>query len=487
MRNVVRSDKNVRPSFIQTILSSFFSLSPMNVTEIKVTNKCVDSCPESFKGKSVTVNEATRQCVVQESDIEAIMDTPTMDNSGSVFENVTKLKIKYDESITNAKAEFMANRVADKSDKCSYRGSLKKRERGDYDSYFFCRCNEGYTGDNCQIPLNLAHDYQNLLAEALDTLNNQITSNSQQSRKIFLESLFVMNKFKTSLPLMEKMASVIQIHLKQDKVIENRKKLYNLFDAILLNLFDLMDDQKRLPLDVYETSSEIKQESDAIYDTVNLVIREIENAFEDLRYTHSFLEYDMKHYIGLDTYSYIMAEYRLSSYNKDRGYSISNPNIDMSTYTKFASNWIFVTFVDKDNTKNNIYHLQALNFSSTLFEYKMNPLNITFLSNLLYLRLIDPDNPHVNVEASDAGVYSFSLKFALLFVPAYEDLGKYLACRAYNFEKNDYLAGNLEKFIDPFEDESDDENNENAYAVCNFRALFSLKSYYFSVVMRKDV
>lgn len=487
IRKVVRSDKNVKPNFLQTILSGFFSMAPISITEIKISNKCVEKCPETAKGKSVAINEATRQCIAQENELDYIFDTPSVQESDNVFESVTKLKLQYDEAINNAKNEFASKKLPNKSEKCSFRGDLKKRERGDYDSYFFCRCNEGYVGDNCQISLNVAQNYQHLVAENLDRLSNQFTANNHGSRKIFLESLFIMNKFKTSLPILEKMVSIIQTHLQQDKAIENRKKLYTLFDAILLNLFDLMDDQKRLPLEDYNSSSDAKVERDQIYDAITMIIQEIEKAFEDLKYTHSFLEYDMKHFISLDTYSYIMAEYRLSSYKNDKGFFISNPNIDMSTYTKFASNWLSLVFSENTDVKDNKHHIQALNLSASLFESKMNSLNVTFLSNIMYLRLLDPDMPHLSIESNEAGILAFKFKFAMLFIPAYEDLSQYLACRAYNFDKSDYVPGTLEKFIDAYEDEQEDENNENAYAICKFHALFNFRSYYFTLVLRKDV
>lgn len=487
IKDVIHTTMNVKQNALQSLATFMSSSAPLNVTEIKILNKCVQQCPESYNGKKVAVNDAVRKCVVLETDAEMVMETPSLNEAGSLYDAIIKLKAQYDKSIKSVDVSIPNKRKAGKSERCSFRGLFMKRERGDYDSYFFCRCDVGYTGDNCQIPVSLASHYQSLLVQALDTLDRQFLTYNQHTRKVFLETLYIMNRFKVNLPIIQKMASIIQVHLKQDKMIENRKKLYGLFDALLLNLFDLIDDQKRLPLELYESMREVKVEADTIYETVNVIIKEIEIAFEDLNYSHSFLEHDMNHFISQDKYSYVMAEFRLRDLNLDKGFYISNPNIDMSTYTHFAGNWIRLSLPDSEEIKTNKFNLQALNFSSSLFENKMNSLNITFLSNLLYLRFIDPKRLRVDHDAVDAGVSSMTFKLTMLFIPAYDEPEKYLACRAYNFDRNDFITGTLDRFIEAYDDQSENGKNKNAYALCTFRTVFKFRSYFFILVLRKDI
>ena len=477
-----KQNKTTKPNILNMIFGSFLPMIHVATTEFKITRHCVKKCPKTHDGVKVVVNEGSRRCLVETDEDAHDIDMPVLKHSNSIFENLTKMKVQYDSDVQKAKEKYMTTPDSSKSDACNYKGVLKKKERGNYDSYFFCRCDEGYTGDNCQLAKSLIEKYQNQLVDMLNDIETSFTNNDNRTRKLFLDSLLLVNKFKSNLAIIKKNLEIVKNYLRHDKNTENRRQLYNIYDALLLNLFDLMDDLKRLSLDEYEAESDVKIQNDAIYSTINEVVQAVEDSFEDLKFSHSFLSYDMKHFIAQDTYSYIIAEYRLKKYNKDKGFYVVNPNIDMSTYVNFAGNKVFIKFKKDFEQSESPLNLQLIVFSASLFEDKITYYNNVLVSNLMYMRPIDPNFPHLHMSVDGAGLESVRIKFALLFVPIFDEVEKHVFCKAYNFEKNDIVEGTLVSFIDAGEDE---ENSNNAFVICEFHTHFDYRSHYFGIAMNK--
>ena len=480
------SDKQENKGMTGMLLGGIFGIgfgfNSMSSVHIKVINKCVKKCPEKYGKKKVRVNKAMRHCNVMIDEDAHDMDLPAPDQSSDFYQDLSRLKAKYDSDI--AKLDEGVEHIKDKkkSSACNYRGDMKKKERGNYDSYFFCRCDEGYIGDNCQLSMSMVRKYQNRIMGILNDIDQSFSVNNNHTRKLFLDSLLMINKFKSNTIIVKKNLEIVKKYLRHDKNIDNRKKLYEIYDAFLLNLFDLMDDLKRIKLEEYEVESDVKQQNDQIYEIVYEIVKTIEESFEDLKFSHSFLQYDMRHYIAQNTYSYIIAEYRLSNYKPEKGFFVVNPNIDKSTYVNFASNKIFLYFNMSGAVDLTKINLQMIVFSASLFEDKINYYNDVLVSNLVYLRVIDPQYPHIHVSMAGASIQTVEIKFALLFVPIFDEVEKNIFCKSYNFDDNSLIRGELVKFIDAGDDE---DNVNNAFAICKFKTDFKYRSHYMGVSMVK--
>ena len=59
---------------------------------------------------------------------------------------------------------------------------------------------------------------------------------------MLFKSLILANKFKVSRAVIEKMVFLLSSTLNKNREMENSRELYILYDAILLNLFDLLED-----------------------------------------------------------------------------------------------------------------------------------------------------------------------------------------------------------------------------------------------------
>ena len=464
------------------IFSLFFGvnldLPDMNITEIKIQNKCVESCPKEYKGKPVIVHEAERKCIVKLSEDEKpASHLPEMHHDNNILNYLNKLKVKYTETIKDI--EESSNKKVGKevtgSLECNYNGVLKKELRGDADSYYICRCVEGYIGDNCQIPIKFYNSIQDKLQGAIDDVKKNIIKHDKHGRKLFLEALLLINKFKINRATIEKIVSVTKAFLEKDKAIDSKKKLYLVYDALILNLFDLMEDIRKRRSEEIMSDVNLQEERDALVKDVEAVLDMIVNSLEDLKFANSFLDSNSKSYMGMETYSYILSEFRYKNYDDSIGYMIANPNIDTS-YNITNNDYIFFKFNDDVNLDNSKYNLQVLNFASPLFSEKIRKVSqnvgasFRFVSNTLYIKSIDPENPHMRIKNAMVQLKEVVIKFSMNYIPIFEDLRQHLHCVAYNFkEGHSVIQGRLLEVDD-----------EEEYIICAFELFFETQSYYFT-------
>ena len=61
--------------------------------------------------------------------------------------------------------------------------------------------------------------------------------------------------------------------------MKNRMKIFILFDSILLNLFDMLEDQKKTKVVVYNTNSDISKERMILLSIIKNMTQMLENAF----------------------------------------------------------------------------------------------------------------------------------------------------------------------------------------------------------------
>lgn len=90
------------------------------------------------------------------------------------------------------------------------------------------------------------------------------------------------------------------------------------------------------------------------------------------------------------------------------------------------------------NFKTNIndgYFLQILNYSYQIIEPLMNRANKVLLSNVLYLKILDPKNSE-KIEIESLGSSQFSIEFQLLSLPAYKNIDDKILCLSFELDFN---------------------------------------------------
>lgn len=465
------------------ILGLFFGVSlptpKISVTEIKMMNKCLDKCPKVYGEKElpVIIHEDERKCLVKSDDGQVQRQIlPTQTDDDDIPKYISKLKMTYDEAIKNIEKNTKNTNNPDQSQECHFNGILKKEIRGDLDSYYICRCSPGYMGDNCQISRTLYDDVQQKITNLLKKIKAKYTKLDNESRNSLLGILISLNKFKINRPNIELIIAIVQTFVGQDKHLENKKKYYLLYDSLLLNLFDLREDLRKRPQAESLYIIDVNDEMSLIYIDVDHVLIMLEKSLEDLNFANSFLDKNSKHYIGLQTYSYILAEYRYSNYNKNDGFLIANPNIDTS-FNNVNNNYMYLSLKSDDKNALSGSNLQIMNIASPLFieKIKMNRKDMstkpTLVSNIVYLRNIDPKKPHMKIRMSELGVDVVRIKFSMNFIPFVELEMHHLYCMGYSVTPGILnVRGNCISYDDDAEE-----------ATCEYELTGEFENYYFGL------
>ena len=97
--------------------------------------------------------------------------------------------------------------------------------------------------------------------------------------------------------------------------------------------------------------------------------------------------------------------------------------------------------------KKSPYNLQVINFSSALFKQKMNELFDVLVTNLIYLKNIDPNNTTKFISNWDTQVQSIIITYPLLFLPAFDVLEDKLNCKAFSFNNKNQKANRYGKVL----------------------------------------
>lgn len=416
---------------------------------------------------------ASKLISVKGTDIVSSLNLP---HSGSkdFIETIKTLKIKYDEEIEKIRKSADQRKNDAKSGECFYNGKLKKEIRGNYESYYICRCESGFLGDNCQISKALYDSTQLKLMSYLEEIEKQFVNSSHHNRKKFLTSLIMINKFRIGRPIIERMVSIVENYLHKDRELDNRKKLYVFYDAILLNLFDSLEDMRKSTFEVYNTDTNLQLEKNETYNLIHHVIEMLENSLEDHVYLNSFLDKKAPHYISLDTYSFVIGEQKLKKFELPKGFPVHNPNIDTS-FNVVQSNRIYFDFESKFDHKKSKHNIQMLTIAAPLFDDKLRNYGDIPVSNILYLKYVNPKNTHETILHRDNQVRNLKVDFALTFIPAYDDILGSVNCMAYFF--------GVDKSNIPGKAVSLDE--DKMVVSCEFPTYFEFKNYYFAVSMKK--
>lgn len=473
------SKTSLLPNLLSVLFGDLIKKAAFKVMEIKIINKCVEKCPLEIKGKKVVADLSKRRCTViiqgNENKVGSI-GMPVFNKETDVLNNLVALKARYDEEIMNVKTSLIKDdgnliETSNKSQECFNKGKLVKKVRG-IGSFYICKCNEGFIGDNCQITQHLFNEIQENIKQALDVLQTKFINHDKHSQKILFKCLLLTTKFKLGKEIIQKITFLLKTTLEHNRELDNRKELYLLYDALILNLYDILEDQKKEEYFYRIGDTELLKKRKEIFGNIQDIILMIEHSLEDLFYAESFLEKGNENYLNFDTFGYTMAEYRFKDHMKN--YEIRNPNIDTS-FNVNDFNQIWFDFNSNVNIIKSPYNIQILNFAAALFEDQITDFSDILITNLIYLKNLDVAFPNKTVKNDQVGIKKILLTFAMLFVPAFDEIESKIYCKAYAFDKEKtILYGSLSHV-----------NDDNQSVTCEFNADFEFKKYYFGVAMNK--
>ena len=468
------------PNILSSILGMFLGavaakLPPVEMTQVEIHTKCVDKCPEEIDGQKVTVNLAERKCIVKSKDDKASLppiSLPFLSESDSIYHNIMQLKFHYEEQIGHIKKVGLAKKpeeISKVSSECFNNGLIRKVFRGNLSSYFICRCLPGFMGDNCQITEELHQETQKKLIALLDKIKMRLPSMSKHDYKEALSSLILFNKFKIDSPVISKILTILGFLLDRNRGLDNKKKLYVLYDSLILSVFDMLEDLRKVNPRELMGNSDIQKQQLELEKKIEQLVILIETSLEDMDYSKSFLAKQKDEYIGLDTFSFIISEYPLNNTN----FQLSNPNIDTSFNTEEGTEIDLITNGDHPNSK---FNIQLIIFSVTLFNFEFKKYQL--LTNPLYIKFLDSSNPHVAVKNSDALVNGIKINFPLLFLPGYENLERHLFCKT--FKTGNYDDSTTNGTVLNFDEDT-------GIVTCEYSNISSFSNMYFGVfILKRD-
>ena len=470
--------RNILSKLLSTFLGSVsVNLPSTPITMIEYNSECLKECPKELDSKPVIINYAERKCVVKTT--EKTQQMPLMrgfglQESGSLYNEIDKIKVHYVNEINKIKKASLAKKVTTEdhvSSECFNNGLIKKIYRGNLASYYICRCLPGYLGDNCQLTQELHIIVQKNLLQMLDNIQHQMPTLNKHRYKEVLNTLISFNKFKIDEVVVTKIIEVLGFLIDRNHSLENKKLLYVLYDSLFLSVFDSMEDIKKKGQSELLVNFDAEEKSLLLQEKIKNIILLMEISLEDMDYAHSFLSKHKKEYVGLDTYSFIISEYTLRQ-NKFR---ISNPNIDSSFSNEEITN-IELVSSNEDGKLNSKFNLQFIHFSIELLGFNFTDLNFELISNVLYFKFIDSLNPHIQVVNKNVYLKSIKMNVPLLTIPGYTDIKKHVFCLS--FKSSNYVLGQTKGIVQDFDEDT-------GFLSCLYENIGSFTNTYFGVFIKK--
>lgn len=475
---IMNKPKTTLNGLLGAFLNSLGSISaenlPENTQRIQYESNCLEKCPSEVDGADVVVNFAERKCVTTASKMGhlELSSLPDIKNDDNFLDDMEKLKMHYIQEIAKVRG-IGANKVVgpdeDVAGECTNNGAIKKIFRGNLASYYICRCLPQYVGDICQIPVELHRETQSRLVGILDKIHRSLPQMKRGKYKQVMTALINFNKFKIEAPVISRIIDVLAFLLDRQRSLDNKKKLYKLYDAIVLSVFDMIEDIKKRDINTLEADFDDEKALTIYQKMLDRVVNQFETSFENISYSKSFLKDSRMEYVGLNTYSFIISEYPLVQ----SVFRLGNPNIDSSFNTE-DNTQIELISSSTDGHLNSKYNVQFINFSIVLFQDHFSDYEM--ITNAQYLKLIDSYNPHVPVINNDALVKDLRVRFPLLTIPGFMDIKSHIYCRA--FSSKSYEQEMVEGVAESFDEDT-------KYASCLFENMDSFSNRYFAVFIKK--
>jgi hypothetical protein len=392
-----------------------------------------------------------------------------------MIKELSELHSKYIMDIESVKSSADSRKKEGYHKQCNYNGKLAKEIHGVGTSFFVCRCDFEYMGENCELKRKLHASIQKKVLEFLHELTKKIATAQKVSKSHFIEQLLIVSKFSLNRKLVKKMLELIKAALARHTEQFHRRRLFKLFDQMLLLTSDMLYDIKRETNQKILADLNTQHEVKKIHKLADSIITQIEATLEKHSLLNTFIEDDKSEAHVMHTRSYSVNEFKLKAYDKNNGFRFANPNIDDS-FNLHRQTGLFIYLMEGRSLEKSSNNFQVLNFSSSFFERKIAAFHDFPASNVVYMKYIHPMNYHKKVRHEDVGTKYIEILFPLTYIPAYEDVLSNVYCIAYRFDSPEpKLYGKPIEF---------DEDNE--LLKCQFYTYFNFKRYYFMVTIKKD-
>lgn len=395
------------------------------------------------------------------------------EGEGDLLETISTFKAQYDQEIQRAKDNYLTNVKNLRSKECHYNGVLKREFKSSKLAYYICRCDPGYLGDNCQLSKDMYFQTQRRLADYMNKLSQKTAGNDRRSRHIFLAGMSVVNKFKLSRQMIEQAFEMLDGHLKKQRDLDNRRRLFTIYDGLLLNTFDLVEDIQKFPKEEVFADSFIQQELDDLQALIIKIIDRLNESIEFYQSENSLLpdaDYKLK---TLNTHSFVTEEFNYLNYDQKLGFSIRNPNIDTSFHT-IQQNVVWVTSTTPQDKQAPDFKLRTINFAAPLFERNFQRLHETLISNLMHFTVMEGFFNKDLIGQSSQIVKTLTIQFALTFLPASENVLSEVSC-------NGYFLGKRERWVSGTAISFNDDSNT---VTCQFNVYYAINQFYFGVSIK---
>lgn len=394
------------------------------------------------------------------------------DIEGDLIENIQTIKAQYDQEVQRAKDMYLTNEKKQRNKECHYNGVLKREFKSNKLSYYICRCDMGFLGDNCQVSKDFYFQTQRKLADFMNRLQKKTAGKDRKSQHIFLSAMTVVNKFKLSRQLVEQSFAIVNNYIGKHHEAENKRKLYIIFDGLLLNAFDLLEDIQKFPREEVFADSFLQQELEDIQALILKIVDHLNGSVQAFQQDNLLLPDIFANRLkNLNTHSFVVEEFSLANFNATSGFSIRNPNIDTSFHTIQQN-----TFWPEIETRGTITgpeaRIRVLNYAAPLFELSLKRARETPLSNLMHVILVEAFL--MGGPGSGQSIKKLKIDFALNFLPATENILGEVSC-------NGFFIGKRERWVTG---EAVAFNEDSNIVTCIYNVYYDIGHFYFGVSMK---
>jgi hypothetical protein len=393
----------------------------------------------------------------------------------NLLQKIELLYAHYKSSIEQVKSSAPTREKEGSHLKCFYNGKLSREIRASGSTLFICRCDGGYLGENCELERSLYDSIQSKVIKMLDDLHKALASNWKVNKNQFIDQMIAIAGFNLGRKVVFKMLSVVQAALATHKEQYHRKKLFRLYDQLLLHASDLLYKIRQdLPSGILVDVGG-DREFEKINKLIDRIIVQIESSLEETSILNSFIDDELSSSHVMHLRGYILNEFKLKTIKEKESFGFFNPSID-DAFNLHQMSRLYIAQSLGMTFDSSPYNIQVLNFASSFFESRIAGFGHYPASNIVYIKYIHPKNFRKAISHEELGIKSIQIGFALNFIPAFEDILKSVKCVAYNFnDTKQVLLGNAVDF-----------DEASAVLKCEFYAYFSFTNFYFAAAIPKS-